>query len=72
MISDQNTPTLGSIDWATDDHSVCVVDAAGNIRDEFVVDHTEQGLQGLCRRLISNEMSGGSQSNVPTDQSSMP
>ncbi len=56
VISDQNTPTFGGIDWATDDHSVCVVDAAGNIRDEFVVDHTEQGLLGLCRRLISDDV----------------
>ncbi len=43
------------IDWATDDHSVCVVDAAGDVLDEFVVDHTEPGLRGLCRR-ISNEV----------------
>lgn len=56
MTTIQTAPTFGGIDWATDDHSVCVVDAAGDVRDEFVVDHSEPELQGLCRRLIKNEV----------------
>jgi len=39
------------IDWATDDHAVCVVDLAGKIVQRFAVEHTGAGLAGLVRRL---------------------
>lgn len=42
---------FGGIDWATDDHAVCVVDDAGVIVDEFTVDHSAVGLGQLCARL---------------------
>jgi transposase len=39
------------IDWANDDHAVCVVDLAGMVVQRFVIEHTAQGLAGLVRRL---------------------
>jgi transposase len=39
------------IDWANDDHAVCVVDLAGKIVQRFTVEHTGEGLAGLVRRL---------------------
>lgn len=46
-------PTIGygGVDWATDDHAVCVVDDAGGVVEEFVVEHTAEGMRQLCRRL---------------------
>ena len=45
------TPTFGGIDWATDEHAVCVVDDNGAVVDEFVVTHTAAGLKRLCTKL---------------------
>jgi transposase len=39
------------LDWAKDDHVVCVLDADGDVRDRFTVEHTSTGLAGLVRRL---------------------
>jgi len=39
------------IDWASADHAVCVVDAAGKVMARFVVEHTAAGLAELIRRL---------------------
>jgi transposase len=39
------------IDWANDDHAVCVVDAAGTIVQRFIAEHSGKGLAGLVRRL---------------------
>src|SRR2546429_9511690 len=39
------------IDWANDDHAVCVVDAAGTVAQRFIAEHTGTGLAGLVRRL---------------------
>lgn len=46
-------PTIryGGVDWATDAHAVCVVDADGGVVAEFDVEHTADGLAELCRRL---------------------
>ena len=55
-MTDQPGAAFGGIDWATDDHAVCVVDDAGEIRDEFVVDHSEPGLRHLCNRLLDNDV----------------
>jgi transposase len=41
----------GGIDWASEDHAVCVVDAAGQVVTRFTVAHTAQGLRELVRRL---------------------
>jgi len=39
------------IDWASAEHAVSVVDAAGVQRDRFVIPHTVTGLRQLVRRL---------------------
>ena len=39
------------IDWASADHAVCVVDAAGTVADRFSVAHTAAGLRALVQRL---------------------
>ncbi|MEV0391470.1 IS110 family transposase, partial [Nonomuraea sp. NPDC050643] len=45
-----NGVTAG-LDWASTDHAVCVVDAAGKVSDRFTVEHTGAGLKLLTRRL---------------------
>ena len=44
------TERFGGVDWATDAHAVCVVDAEGVIVDEFDIANTAEGLSDLCRR----------------------
>lgn len=44
------TERFGGVDWATDAHAVCVVDAQGTIVDEFDITNTAEGLDELCRR----------------------
>jgi transposase len=46
-----NDLTCG-IDWARDDHAVCVADAAGRQRHRWTAEHTAAGLRGLVGRLI--------------------
>lgn len=48
-----NDPTerFGGVDWATDDHAVCVVDGQGRVVVEFDVANTAAGLTELCRRF---------------------
>ncbi len=44
------------IDWAKDDHAVCIVDADGEITDRFMVTHTATGLKRLVRRLLAADV----------------
>ncbi len=39
------------IDWATETHAVCVLDAGGRIKSQFVIEHTAAGFADLLRRL---------------------
>jgi transposase len=39
------------VDWANDDHAVCVVDVAGRVVERFIAAHTAQGLTELVHRL---------------------
>jgi transposase len=39
------------IDWASADHAVCVVGAAGEVVSRFSVAHTAEGLRALVSRL---------------------
>src|SRR5215472_15167872 len=39
------------IDWASTDHAVCIVDAAGAVASRFSVAHTAEGLRTLTQRL---------------------
>jgi len=40
------------VDWAKDDHAVCIVDADGEVLDRFTVEHTTAGLKRLISRLL--------------------
>jgi transposase len=58
-----NTPTVttlpktapggltAGLDWAKDDHVVCVLDSGGEVRERFTVTHSASGLTSLVRRL---------------------
>jgi transposase len=43
---------FAGIDWASEEHAVCVVDAAGRIVDGRRFGHDEGGIRALCDRLI--------------------
>ncbi len=47
----EDTARFGSVDWAAQSHAACVVDAQGQVADEFTVEHTAAGLRTLCRRF---------------------
>lgn len=40
------------IDWAKDDHAVCIIDPCGEVLDRFFVNHDAAGLKTLVRRLL--------------------
>lgn len=42
---------FAGIDWASDKHDVCVLDASGAKKAAFSIAHTADGLVGLIRRL---------------------
>jgi transposase len=42
---------FAGVDWATDTHAICVVDDQGQVRVEFDVAGTADGLAELCRRV---------------------
>jgi transposase len=48
-----STRVCAGVDWAKDDHAVCIVDAAGEALDRFTVEHTTAGLKRLIRRLLA-------------------
>jgi transposase len=43
---------MGGIDWASEEHRLCVVDEAGTPVRERPVRHDEAGIAALCRELI--------------------
>ena len=42
---------FAGIDWASEEHVVCVLDAGGRVVDRFVIGHTADGFERLVRRL---------------------
>jgi len=50
------TARFGSVDWATRGHAACVVDAAGQIVDQFTVEHTALGLATLVRHFQQQQV----------------
>ncbi len=42
---------LAGIDWAAASHAVCVVDAAGRVKDRFAAAHDKAGVAALIARL---------------------
>ena len=44
---------FAGIDWASQSHSVCVLDAAGRIELRLDVSHNKEGIERLIRQLKS-------------------
>ena len=42
---------FAGIDWAADEHAVCVIDDTGRVVDRFTIGHTAEGFERLIRRL---------------------
>ena len=42
---------FAGIDWAADEHAVCVIDAGGRVAERFTIAHTADGFERLVRRL---------------------
>lgn len=43
---------FAGIDWAAEEHALCVVDAGGMRVRERLIDHSEAGIAALCRELV--------------------
>ena len=50
---DASARVCAGVDWAKDDHAVCIVDSDGEMLDRFTVEHTAAGLKRLIRRLLA-------------------
>lgn len=48
---EDTTIRYGGVDWASAEHAICVVDAAGGVVDRFPVAHRARDLAAMCRRL---------------------
>ena len=54
LTAEPNPPRVcAGLDWAKDDHVVCVLDADGEVLDRFTVTHTAAGLKTLIARLLA-------------------
>ncbi len=42
---------FAGIDWASEEHAVCIVDEAGRLVDRFAIEHSADGFERLVRRL---------------------
>lgn len=42
---------FAGLDWASQNHAACVIDAHGSVRTQFEISHTSAGLAELSRRL---------------------
>lgn len=51
--TDAPARVCAGIDWAKDDHAVCLVDGDGEVIDRFMITHTATGLKQLIRRLLA-------------------
>jgi transposase len=49
MMSEQR---FAGVDWASEEHAVCVVDERGRIVEGRRYRHNEQGIRALCARLL--------------------
>src|SRR3954451_19597654 len=45
-------PVFAGVDWASTDHAVCVVDAAGTVLWRHTISHSRAGLSRLTGRLV--------------------
>ena len=47
------TRVCAGLDWAKDDHVVCVIGPDGEVLDRFTIDHTAVGIKALVQRLLT-------------------
>ena len=40
------------VDWAKDDHAICIIDSDGEVLNRFTVTHDAAGLKAMVRRLL--------------------
>lgn len=50
--SSSGAAPTGGIDWATDDHAICIVGSDGEVIERFSVAHTGAGLRAMVTRLL--------------------
>lgn len=50
---DASARVCAGLDWAKDDHAVCIIDNHGQVLDRFLVEHTSAGLKRLIARLLA-------------------
>jgi transposase len=43
---------FAGVDWASEEHAVCVVDERGRISEGRRYRHSEPGIRALCARLV--------------------
>jgi transposase len=51
-MDERTTRCAAGIDWAKEEHALCVLDADGRRAFEGRFAHDERGLSGLCRKLV--------------------
>jgi transposase len=51
-MEEQTKSSAAGIDWAKDEHALCVLDAAGRVLLERRFTHEERGIEKLCRSLV--------------------
>jgi hypothetical protein len=47
------------IDWAKDEHAVCIVGPEGEVLDRFTIRHDAAGLGSMIRRLLKAGVEAG-------------
>jgi transposase len=56
--ADASRPATAGVDWASDNHAVCVVDADGQALERVTINHTRTGLRRLIAVLGRYQISG--------------
>src|SRR6201747_2108679 len=59
-MTDESTCWFAGVDWGSEQHQVCILDAAGKVRGERAFPHGGAGLVALCDWLVSVAGSPGS------------
>ena len=50
---------FAGVDWASEEHAVCVVDEQGRIVEGRRYRHNEPGIRALCARLVASAGGAG-------------
>jgi hypothetical protein len=55
---------FAGVDWASEEHAVCVVDEKGRIVEGRRFRHDERGIRALCARLVRLQVGAGSPDRI--------